>query len=169
MAAVRWVAKSMCPFKIVDNDRFQCMMKTGRPDLYIPSVQTVSRDVKNVFTQCQQQIARSLNVCGLISYDKTWNSDTYQDHDGALNFMTDAWMSPNHKAYVAATVHFQKDGVLVTMLLDLVEVTERHTGTHLAEVFAKILEDFRITDKVSVYYAEPTGVCLPYPRSSDHL
>jgi hypothetical protein len=81
-----------------------------------------------------------------------WNTKinlSYQDHDGALNFATDAWTSPNHKAYVAITVHFQKDGVLVAMLLDLVEVAESHSGLHLATVFAKVLEDFAITDKVS--------------------
>ena len=97
------------------------------------------------------------------------NNDSYQDHDGALNFVTDAWTSPNHKAYIAVTVHFQKDGIPDTMLLDLVEVAERHTGAHLAAVFAKILEDFGITDKASVHDADPTGVCLPYPRFSASL
>lgn len=77
------------------------------------------------------------------------NTHTYQDYDGALSFATDAWTSPNHKAYVAMTVHFQKDGVLVAMLLDLVEVAESHSGAHLAAVFVKILEDFAISDKVS--------------------
>ena len=35
------------------------------------------------------------------------------------------------------------------MLLDLVEVAQSHSGVNLAEVFAKILEDFGIEDKVS--------------------
>ena len=77
------------------------------------------------------------------------NNCTYQEYKGSLNFATDAWTSSNHKAYVAVTVHFQKDGVLVAMLLDLVEVVESHSGIHLAAVFAKILEDFMITNKVS--------------------
>ena len=47
------------------------------------------------------------------------------------------------------TVHFQKDGILIAMLLDLVEVAESHSGVHLAAVFAKILEDFAIMNKVS--------------------
>ena len=147
---VRWVAESMRPFKIVDDRGFQCLMKTGRPDYYIPSARTVSRDVKKIFTQCRQRIAKSLNVCGLDQL--RWDIEimiTYQDYDGTLSFATDAWTSPNHKAYVAVTVHFQKDGVPVAMLLDLVEVTESHRGTHLAAVFAKILDDFAITDKVS--------------------
>jgi hypothetical protein len=66
-----------------------------------------------------------------------------------LNFATDAWMSPNHKAYVAVTVHFEEDGVPISMLLDLVEVATSHSGLNLAAAFAKILDDFGIADKVS--------------------
>jgi hypothetical protein len=61
----------------------------------------------------------------------------------------DAWTSPNHKAYVAVTVHFQQDGALISMLLNLVQVAELHTGLTLAMVFAKILNDFGIAHKVS--------------------
>jgi len=66
-----------------------------------------------------------------------------------LNFATDAWTSPNHKAYIMITVHFQKDGVLIAMLLNLVEVAESHLGLNLAAAFAKVLNDFTITHKVS--------------------
>jgi hypothetical protein len=83
-------------------------------------------------------------VCGNHKYKQTC-----QEHDGALNFTTDVWMSPNHKAYVAITVHFQKNGVLVAILLDLIEVAESHSGLNLAAVFAKILEEFMIAHKVS--------------------
>ena len=37
----------------------------------------------------------------------------------------------------------------MSMLLDLVEVAKSHSGTNLAEAFAKVLEEFRIEDKVS--------------------
>jgi hypothetical protein len=66
-----------------------------------------------------------------------------------LNFATDAWTSPNHKAYVAVTIHFEESGIPVSMLLDLVQVATSHSGVNLAVVFAKILEDFGISDKVS--------------------
>ena len=71
-----------------------------------------------------------------------------QEHEGALNFATDAWTSPNHKAYVAVTVHFEIEGKLVSMLLDIVELVCSHSGLNLAAAFAKILEDFGISDKV---------------------
>jgi hypothetical protein len=52
----------MRPFKIVKDRGFQCLMKTGHPDYYIPSARTVSRDVKKVFIECRQRIAKMLHV-----------------------------------------------------------------------------------------------------------
>jgi hypothetical protein len=66
-----------------------------------------------------------------------------------LSYATDAWTSPNHKAYVAVSIHFEKDGVPVSMLLDIIEVTHSHSGLNLAAAFAKILDDFGISKKVS--------------------
>lgn len=72
-----------------------------------------------------------------------------QEHDGELNFATDAWTSPNHKAFVAVTVHFEINGIPMRMLLDMVEVACSHSGLNLAAAFARVLEDFGISDKVS--------------------
>ena len=36
------------------------------------------------------------------------------------------------------------------MLLDIVEVAKSHTGVNLATAFAKILEDYGISDKVII-------------------
>ena len=83
----------------------------------------------------------------------SYSPKNWQDYEGALNFATDGWTSPNHKAYVAVTVHFEKEGVPASMLLDLVEVARSHSGLNLAAAFAKILEDFGISDKVSKNYS----------------
>ncbi|KAF5331114.1 hypothetical protein D9619_005956 [Psilocybe cf. subviscida] len=128
---VRWVAESLRPFEIVKDKGFKRLMKTGRPDYWIPSPSTVSRDVKTVFSKTRNRIAKLL-----------------QEHDGALSFATDAWTSPNHRAYVAVTVHFEHEGVPICMLLDFVEVPRSHSGANLAAAFAKILEDFGIEDKI---------------------
>jgi hypothetical protein len=50
---------------------------------------------------------------------------------------------------VAVTVHFEESGVPVSMLLDLVEVARSHSRKNLAAAFAKVLDDFGISDKVS--------------------
>jgi hypothetical protein len=107
-------------------------MKTGRPGQYIPSPSTVSHDVKTVFKKPQKQIAKML-----------------QEHDGALNFATNTWTSPNHKAFIAITVHCKVNGIPLCMLLNLVEVSKSHSGFNLAATFVKIMDDFGILTKVS--------------------
>jgi hypothetical protein len=67
-----------------------------------------------------------------------------------LSFATDAWTSPNQRAYVAITVHLEHKGEPISMLLDIVEVAQSHTGVNLAAAFAKILEDYAISDKVLI-------------------
>ena len=65
----------------------------------------------------------------------------------------DTWTSPNHKAYVAITVHFEQNSTPLAMLLGLVEVPKSHTGLNLVLAFIKALEDFGVDDKVgAVYY-----------------
>ncbi|KAF8232758.1 hypothetical protein L208DRAFT_1270295, partial [Tricholoma matsutake] len=75
-----------------------------------------------------------------------------QEHDGTLNFVTNVWTSLNHKAYVVVTVHFENDGVVVSMLLNLVQVAINHSSVNLAAVFTNILGDFGISDKVQYHW-----------------
>ena len=65
-----------------------------------------------------------------------------------MSFATDAWTSPNQRAYVAITVHLERNGEPISMLLDNVEVAKSHTGENLAAAFAKIMEDYTISEKV---------------------
>ncbi|KAI6024542.1 hypothetical protein EDC04DRAFT_2573899 [Pisolithus marmoratus] len=86
---------------------FQSLMKTGRPEYYLPHPSTVSHNVKIVFAKTQNQIAKIL-----------------QAYDGALNFGTDAWTSPNHKAFIAFSVHLAKEGKPLSMVLNIIEVAK---------------------------------------------
>ncbi|KZV92057.1 hypothetical protein EXIGLDRAFT_576221, partial [Exidia glandulosa HHB12029] len=106
------------PFSIVEDEGFNILMKTGRPETWIPSSTTVARDVRTVFKNARKRIASLL-----------------QAHDGALNFATDAWTSPNHRAYCAVSVHFEVDGVPMSFLLDVVEIAKSHSGMNLAIAF----------------------------------
>ena len=54
------------------------------------------------------------------------------------------------KPFIVVTVHFEHDGAPILLLLDIVEVTESHSGVNLAAAFAKILEDYGIQEKVSI-------------------
>jgi hypothetical protein len=46
------------------------------------------------------------------------------------------------------TTHLEVDGIPETFLLDIVECARSHTGYNLAATFAKVLDDFGISDKV---------------------
>ena len=66
---VCWISESLRPFKIVEDRGFQCLMKTGCPEYYIPSASTVSRDVKLVFARTRERIAKLLQVKALVIVD----------------------------------------------------------------------------------------------------
>ena len=51
---VCWVSESLCPFEVAEDRGFKSLMKTGRPELYLPSPSTVSRDVRLVFVHTRQ-------------------------------------------------------------------------------------------------------------------
>ncbi|RPD52227.1 hypothetical protein L226DRAFT_425154, partial [Lentinus tigrinus ALCF2SS1-7] len=104
---VRWVAENKRPYDTVKDRAFLTLMKMGRPEYKIPSPATVSRDVRRMFARCHARVTRML-----------------QDYNGELNFMFDAWMSPNHKALLAFAVHLQHQGNALSFILDVIEVAE---------------------------------------------
>jgi hypothetical protein len=60
-------------------------------------------------------------------------------------------LSPNHKSYIAITVHLKHASKPFTMLLDLVEVAKLHTSVNLETAFVNVLKNFGIEDKVRVF------------------
>ncbi|KAG2741585.1 hypothetical protein P692DRAFT_20704561, partial [Suillus brevipes Sb2] len=87
---------------------FQSLMKTGRPEYYLLSPATVSRDLQQVFVVFLL-IQRQIN-------------QTYQEYNGKINFTTDGWSSPNHHALVTFSAHFKHKGEPLSRPLDVVEV-----------------------------------------------
>ena len=104
---VRWVCEDLRPFQIVKDRGFQCLMKTGRPEIYIPSPETISRDVRLIYAHTRERLAKML-----------------QKHEGKLSFSTDGWTSPNHRAYVAFMVHLEHKGLPLMLPLDIVELAQ---------------------------------------------
>lgn len=123
---MKWVAQSLRPFSVVRDPGFLSLMKTGRPGYYVPSPSTVSRDVKTVFARTRVRIAQLLRVSKTISFMHE-SLTRMQDYDGKLSFATDAWTSPNHRAFIAITVHLEVDGQPLRLLLDLVELAKVRT------------------------------------------
>jgi hypothetical protein len=51
-----------------------------------------------------------------------------QEHEGRLHFGTDAWTSPNHRAFVAWTVQLPFEGTNLVFLLDIIEVPKVYSN-----------------------------------------
>jgi len=75
-----------------------------------------------VFARTQQRVAKRLRVSKYFL--GRLYTEGVQIYDGKLNFATDAWTSPNHKAFVAITVHLEEDSKPLCLILDIVEVAE---------------------------------------------
>jgi len=66
---VCWVMENNQPFQIVNDCGFRSLMKTGRPEYYIPSAETLSCDVKNMFVCVHGHIAKALKVSLMLPCD----------------------------------------------------------------------------------------------------
>ena len=63
---VKWVAKSMRPLSIVEDEGFKTLMKTGRPNYKLLKRMTVARDVHQVFKKTKKRIKKLLQVSCFI-------------------------------------------------------------------------------------------------------
>ncbi|KAF7349077.1 Dimer-Tnp-hAT domain-containing protein [Mycena venus] len=123
-------AEANRPFRIMEDRELRELLLAGRPELNIPSRRTIGRDLNAVFDRCSQRIINLLD-----------------NYNGRLSFATDAWTSPNHRAFVAWTVHLQHEGQPLVFLLDVFEVPESHTREVLACEFDAMLERFGLQNK----------------------
>ena len=60
---VLWMCESKRAFELVKDRGYHLNMKSGRPQQYIPSPTTVSRDVREVFLVGRKLVAKVLRVC----------------------------------------------------------------------------------------------------------
>jgi hypothetical protein len=124
-------------------------MKTGRPGYLLPSPTTLARDVHVVYDNAKQRISTFLQVSYFLGFKQGINL-LAQEYDGRLSLATDCWTSPNHKAFLALTVHFIMNATATSLILDVVELPVSHTGENLSTAIAAIVTSFGIQDKVSV-------------------
>ncbi|KAE9396503.1 hypothetical protein BT96DRAFT_749584, partial [Gymnopus androsaceus JB14] len=66
---------------------YRWLQQEGQPDRYIPSKETVSRDVKHLYSKTKEKLAKEL-----------------QEYEGELPVAIDCWTSPNHQACMSVMV-----------------------------------------------------------------
>lgn len=123
---VRWIAEANRAVRVVEDRELKELMGAGRPEFKMPSRRTVARDLNTAYERCSSRIRELLSVCFLLSVPQWRAQLSYlcQNYPGRLSFATDAWTSPNHRAFVAWTVHLQHEGQPLVFLLDIYEVPE---------------------------------------------
>jgi hypothetical protein len=104
---VKWITENNRPTTIIEDRELRELLLTGRPNMELPSATTITRDIRSSFDFCHDRIAKILT-----------------ELPGKVHFVTDAWTSPNHRSFVAWTVHLEHDGNMLTFLLDIIEVAE---------------------------------------------
>jgi hypothetical protein len=127
---VKWITENNRPVNIINDRELRDLLMAGRPSIQLPSNFTISRDINATFEKCQQHIAKLLQVCLSINNICTVTNYIPQEHPGRVHFATDAWTSPNHRAFVAWTVHLEYKGEMLAFLLDIAELPEVHSSQY---------------------------------------
>ena len=97
----------------------------------------------------------ALSSCGKGACCEELKIAYLQDYEGALAFTINMWTSPNHCSFIALCMHFEHNDEPLSMVLDVIELTKSHTGTHLAQAFTEVLDDFGISTKVRTWIRTP--------------
>ncbi|KAE9387866.1 hypothetical protein BT96DRAFT_837084 [Gymnopus androsaceus JB14] len=63
----RWVSESARPFHVVQDHCYRWLQKEGRPEHYIPSRETVSRDVKKLYNYTKEKLSSELQVSIMLN------------------------------------------------------------------------------------------------------
>ncbi|KAJ7193026.1 hypothetical protein B0H12DRAFT_1039476, partial [Mycena haematopus] len=91
-----------------DQDReFKYILGAERPEFRLPGRRTVARDLRAAYER-----------------SRTYVQTLLKEYPGRLSFGTDAWTSPNHRAFLAWVVHLQHEGELLSFPIDVYEVPE---------------------------------------------
>jgi hypothetical protein len=128
---VKWITENNRPANIVNDAELVKLITAGCPHMSIPSHFTISHDIQTVFANSRERIKKIL-----------------VNHPGRLHFATDAWTLPNHRPFIAWTVHLEHQGQMLCFLLDVVEVPTSHTGKTMADAFQKMIVEFGLQNKI---------------------
>ncbi|KAJ3753122.1 hypothetical protein EV360DRAFT_6558, partial [Lentinula raphanica] len=121
VVTARWAAESARPFRIVSDRCYRWLQKEGRPNQYVPSKETVGRDVKILYAALKKHLA-----------------EEFQGYEYLIPIEVDCWSSPNHRAFmsiIANVLRKVKDEApeeLTRILINFVELPCSHSAENMA-------------------------------------
>lgn len=128
------------PFSVVADKGFRSFVQALNPGYELPSRKTISQTmIPAMYEQCLNQCKKFVQVEEITSVCLT----------------TDCWTSINGESFLAVTMHFVDNLFNVRqMLLKCHQLNERHTSINLARALQNIIEEWSLTNKVSLIVSD---------------
>ncbi|CAG8852769.1 14533_t:CDS:2, partial [Gigaspora margarita] len=107
------------------NKNFQTMIKRLNNIAKIPSADTISNKITNIFNYEQANLQKKL-----------------QEISGKISFTLDTWTSKNQKSFIGVTAHWiSKDWKLQQCTIEFCHFEGSHSGKNLAEL--ELIDDVK--------------------------
>ena len=133
---LEYIIESAAPFLIVKQNSLQRLLFLAHrapslSSLQLPSPSTVTRDLKQLYSDMKSKI-----------------TDELQKYD-CLAYTVDGWTTPSMKSsFLAVTAHWIDDRwKSCSVVIGFKKITGAHTGHNLADIVHKVLQDYQLTSK----------------------
>ena len=110
------------PLTFVESPRLRALF---RPEIKIPSANTLKRMIIKRYKEENEQIADQLRTAG-----------------SKVSVTLDCWTSPNTKSFMGITAHYIVNGILQSLALACAPLGGKHSGENLREVFVAKCDQF---------------------------
>ncbi|XP_053554170.1 thyroid hormone receptor alpha isoform X1 [Bombina bombina] len=130
-AVATFIAKDLRPYSVVENLGFRNLLKTLEPRYKIPSRNHLTENViPALYHETKAQVIASMSQASRVA------------------ITCDSWTSVTTESYVTVTAHYvSKDWKILSHVLQTRAVYESHTGSHLAELLSRVVEEWQLSDK----------------------
>ena len=126
-----FIALDLRPLRVVEGTGFKQLMNYIEPGYIVPSRTHVTSICHKKYSAIKGEVLSSLQSIQSVA------------------LTCDIWTSRTVQAYLTVTVHFITDDWLMdSKVLVTREMTERHTGIHIAESLTEIAKDWNLDGKV---------------------
>lgn len=126
------------PFTTVEDDGFRLLIQTIRPDLSIPSADTMTRFIRNEYEAEYSEVKRKLAAI-----------------DSKISLTIDCWTSASMKSFLGITAHWVSNWTMSECIIGFVDISDiSHTGENLANVLSDTMENSGLRNKVFAIVAD---------------
>jgi hypothetical protein len=132
----QWIINDQQAFTVIENSSFIEFVHSLSPNAWIPSADTIKRNIYNLYETNIKKI-----------------KDILQTVLGKISFTTDIWISSSNKSFLSLTAHFiDRDWRLQSVIIDFLQIHGSHTGESIKDSFIFGVENLSIKNKVIINF-----------------